>query len=128
MTVSMERPVRAQLPPATPSTLVFGPENDEGRIPADEVQAVVTLRVAMTRNMLGAALNLASCASYDEDPDTWSVERIREYVELEVNMQGPWRLLQDAPGYDEMIHDPSVGDRIRAELRAIDRAYPEVTA
>ncbi|MEU6768628.1 hypothetical protein ABZ916_39725 [Streptomyces sp. NPDC046853] len=128
MTISLERPVRAQLPPTTPSVLVFGPENDKGGIPAEKVQAVVTLRVAMTRDMLGAALNLASCASYDEDPDSWSVERVREYVELEVNMQGPWRLLQDSHEYSELIHDPSVGDRIRAELRAIDRAYPEVSA
>ncbi|MET9494305.1 hypothetical protein [Streptomyces sp. NPDC006552] len=119
MTISLERPVRAQMPPAVPSTLVFGLED-----PPDEVQAVVTLRVAMTRDMLGAALNLPSHTAYDEDPDTWSVERIREYVELSVALEGPWRLLQDARGFDDLLDEPSVCDRIRAELRAIDRAYP----
>ncbi|MEE1818482.1 hypothetical protein PUR59_26115 [Streptomyces sp. SP18ES09] len=106
------------LPPATTPALLWGAvEADE------EPRAVVTLQVAMTRDMLAVALDLAA-GNDRSNPDTWTVQRIREDVEFSLASNPIPSLQRDAETFADLLDDPSVRDRIQAEYRAIDRAYP----
>ncbi|WP_413753057.1 hypothetical protein NRF20_20750 [Streptomyces sp. R-74717] len=111
------------LPPATPTDYVFGVSDPDDILPGEDVRAVVTLKVAMTRDMLAIALDLA-CGASGENPDTWDVAYIRQSVELSLSMESPFTIQHDAETHAELLDDPSIGDYIRAEYRAIDRAYP----
>lgn len=117
-----EAPAAPALPTPTKPSSVFGLDDGYGK--RIDVRAVVTVQIAMTRDMLAAALNLSSVGAYDEHPDSWSVDRIREYVEVQLYVESPFQLQRDGEGFSELLYDPSVRDRIRAEYRAIDRAYP----
>lgn len=109
------------LPEPISTSYVFG-----GNDAVDDVVAVVAVKVAMTRDMLAVALDLAGAGRYDENPDAWTVEWIRESVEIQLCIEGPFTIQQDAATFADMALDPSVGDRVRAEYRAIDRAYPHI--
>ncbi|MGW1399300.1 hypothetical protein ACWCRF_11630 [Streptomyces sp. NPDC002405] len=122
MTVSLERPVglssyEPELPVYPSLRVTNEPEPGESR------QAVLTLRIAVDRDMLAAALDLSS---YDlSDPDSWSVEFIRDSVELQLGMDGAYPLWRDSRRFPDLLDDPSVRDRVAATYRAIDRAYPQ---
>ncbi|MEV5131657.1 hypothetical protein AB0K87_14415 [Streptomyces sp. NPDC053705] len=121
LTLSDGRPVH--LPPAVPTDYVFGCSDPDDLPLGEEVRAVVTLKVAMTRDMLATALNLA-CGASEEDPDSWDVAYIRQSVELCLAMEGPFTIQRDAEMHAELLDDPSVRDYIQANYRAVDRAYP----
>lgn len=117
---------RPAFPPPTPPTGIFG-ATDPAYADAD-VRAVVMVQVAMTRDMLAVALDLA-CGAAQENPDDWSVEYIRESVELTLTHESVMQLELDAQGFaDIALYDLSVAEQIQAEYRAIDRAYPHVAA
>ncbi|WP_392668602.1 hypothetical protein [Streptomyces sp. LN785] len=109
------------LPAPISTSYVFGADDD-----VDDVVAVVAVKVAMTRDMLAVALDLASVGRFDENPDAWTVEWIRESVEIQLCIEGPFTIQRDAEGFADMALDPTVGNRVRAEYRAIDRAYPHL--
>ncbi|MEV7653216.1 hypothetical protein AB0O39_03480 [Streptomyces anulatus] len=115
------------LPSAVPTDYVFGASDTNDLVDSDEVHAVVTLKVAMTRDMLAAAFDLAMRGAYDENIDELPVEEIRHRVELSLHMESPWELLRDGRTFDELLEDESIVDLVRAEYRAIDRAYPHMT-
>lgn len=124
MTTLMYTPAPTKhLPPAVPTDYVFGASDADNVLP-DDVRAVVTLKVAMTRDMLASAFDLAMRGAYDENIDAMPVAEIRHRVELSVHMEGPWTLMQDSADFSEMAYDPSVGGAVRAVYRAVDRAYP----
>ncbi|ALO10002.1 hypothetical protein AQF52_4408 [Streptomyces venezuelae] len=106
------------LPPATKPMLLWGASET-----ADAPRAVVTLQVAMTRDMLAVALDLAAGNDHS-NPDTWSVQRIREDVEFSLASEPIPSLQRDAETFADLLDDPSIRERIQAEYRAIDRAYP----
>jgi hypothetical protein len=111
---------RPTYPAPTPPTDIFG-ATDLG----EDVHAVVTVRVAMTRDMLATALDLAA-GNCEEHPDTWSVEYIRESVELQLTFENFTALDCQSRGYAEWGDiDESVKPYIQAVYRAIDRAYPK---
>ncbi|MGW7440599.1 hypothetical protein [Streptomyces sp. NPDC054849] len=111
-------PQRAALPEPTPATDVFGATDPSD----DPVYAVVTVQIAMSRDMLAAALDMAT-ANAEENPDTWSVEYVRESVELMLANESWVRAERDGRKYPRLIEDSSVGAYIRAIYRAVDRAY-----
>jgi hypothetical protein len=111
-------PPRAILPAPTPATDVFGATDPSD----DPALAVVTVQLAMTRDALAAALDMAT-ANAEENPDTWTVPYIRESVELMLANESWMRAHRDGRKYPELATDPSVGDYIRAIYRAVDRAY-----
>ncbi|MEU6312362.1 hypothetical protein [Streptomyces sp. NPDC047014] len=95
--------------------------------PGYDIRAVLTLPVAVTRDMLAVALDDA-CSGYEEHPDSWSVEFIRESVELQFAMSGFLRLQESENLLVEFLEYEPPGpcrDRVQAEYRAIDRAYPK---
>lgn len=120
MTVSLERPVKAPVP-VYPSRVVV---NDR-ETADDSRRAVLTVRMAVDRDMLAVALDLAMGGPDATDPDTWSVETIREAVECQLGMDGTYQIWRDRRLLGEMVDDPTVGEFVRAEFRAIDRAFPE---
>ncbi|MFF3617715.1 hypothetical protein [Streptomyces sp. NPDC002467] len=94
--------------------------------PGEDVRAVATVRIALTRDMLAVALD-DGCSGVEESPDTWSVEFIRESVELYVAQTGYLRLHQNQGLLVDFLEYEPPGpcrDRVQAEYRAIDRAYP----
>ncbi|WP_326614984.1 hypothetical protein OHA57_04675 [Streptomyces anulatus] len=113
------------LPPAVPTDYIFGVSDPDDACFREGVHAVVTLKVAMTRDMLAVALNLNSGAS-EEDPDTWDVPYIRESVELALHCDGPFTIQQDGGLLLDAMGDESVRAYIQATYRAIDRAYPHL--
>jgi hypothetical protein len=118
-------PPRAAFPKPTEPTDVFGATDPSD----DPVQAVVTVQIALTRDMLTVALD-DGCNGTEEHPDTWSVEFIRESVELYLAMNGSLRLLQDQNLLLDFLYCEPPGpcrDRVQAEYRAIDRAYPHLS-
>ncbi|MFI1449082.1 hypothetical protein [Streptomyces virginiae] len=123
MTILYTQPDGAQSPrpayPApTPATEIFGATD-----PGEVVHAVVTVQVAMTRDTLAAALDLAT-ANAEEWPDDWSVPYIRESVELQLTYENALRLEQDGARYaTREFLDESVLPYIEAIYRAVDRAY-----
>ncbi|MFB7555323.1 hypothetical protein [Streptomyces brevispora] len=118
-----EAPPKAALPAAVPTSYVFG-ASDADDVLTDDVRAVVTLKVAMSRDMLASALDLAMRGAYDENLDTMPAEEVRHRVELSLHMESPWTLMRDAELFPDMLDDPTVGHLVRAEYRAVDRAYP----
>jgi hypothetical protein len=93
-----------------------------------DVRAVVTVQVAFTRDMLAVALEDAAGLNYDEHPDSWTVEYIRESVELYVGQSGYMRLLENENVLVDFLEYEPAGpcrDRVQAVYRAIDRAYPK---
>ncbi|MEV7427023.1 hypothetical protein [Streptomyces sp. NPDC091212] len=113
---------RPALPRPTPPVGIHGAT--EPGYGDEDVRAVVTVRVAMTRDMLAATLDLA-CGQPGQDPDTWSVEYIRESVEQQLTYENVTELQVDAAGYCEFgLIDPTAMPLIQATYRAIDRAYP----
>ncbi|KOG76950.1 MULTISPECIES: hypothetical protein [Streptomycetaceae] len=121
---SETRPVA--LPPAVPTDYVFGASDTNDVLGGEDVHAVVTLKVAMTRDMLAAAFDLAMRGAYDENIDELPVQEIRHRVELSLHMESPWDLLRDGANFSDLLYDESVAEQIRAEYRAIDRAYPHM--
>lgn len=111
-------PPRAALPEPTPATDVFGATDPSD----DPVHAVVTVQLAMTRDALAAALDMAT-ANAEENPDTWTVPYIRESVELMLANESWMRAHRDGMQYPRLVDDASVGRYIRAIYRAVDRAY-----
>ncbi|MEV5611522.1 hypothetical protein [Streptomyces sp. NPDC052225] len=122
MTISLERPVdlpRTRQLPAYPATRVTNAQEV-----GETRRAVLALHVAVDRDMLAAALDLA-CYSYP-DPDSWSLVFIRDSVERQLALDGAFHLWHDSRGFADLLDDPSVHERIEAEYRAIDRAYPSL--
>ncbi|MFH9137458.1 hypothetical protein [Streptomyces sp. NPDC017524] len=114
------------LPPAVPTDYVFGASDTNDVLGGEDVHAVVTLKVAMTRDMLAAAFDLAMRGAYDESIEEMPVEEIRHRVELSLHMESPWDLLRDGANFSDLLYDESIVDLVRAEYRAIDRAYPHM--
>ncbi len=133
-TVGQEAPVyvaqpwdNEPLPVPTPPTSVQGAPDPGDNSP---LHAVVTLRVAATRDMLAAAADLAA-GNFGGDqriPDRWSVEHTRYLVELTMASVGHADLAEDGASLRALAgpdgDDPSVRDFVQAVYRAIDRAYP----
>ncbi|MFJ7207489.1 hypothetical protein ACIQWR_28610 [Streptomyces sp. NPDC098789] len=112
--------LRPTYPTPTPPTDIFGATD-----PGEDVHAVITLQVAMTRDMLAAALDLAA-GNCEESPDSWSVEFIRESIELQMTYENFLHLERSAQGYAEWGDiDDSIKPFIQAAYRAVDRAYPK---
>lgn len=91
-----------------------------------DVRAVVTVQVALTRDMLAVALE-DGCSGVEEHPDTWSVDFIIESVELYLGQVGHMRLLEGENLLVDFLEYEPAGpcrDRVQAVYRAIDRAYP----
>lgn len=108
-------------PEPMPPTGIFGatdPTYGDG-----DIRAVVTVQIAVTRDMLFVALDLA-CGACDEHPDTWSVDYIRESVEMMLTHEGMFELEQYAEGLEQF--DASVAERVEATYQAVDRAYPQL--
>ncbi|WP_405187828.1 hypothetical protein [Streptomyces anulatus] len=114
------------LPAAVPTDYVFGASDTNDVLGGEDVHAVVTLKVAMTRDMLAAAFDLAMRGAYDESIEEMPVEEIRHRVELSLHMESPWDLLRDGANFSDLLYDESIVDLVRAEYRAIDRAYPHM--
>lgn len=111
---------RPTYPAPIPSTTVFGCTD-----PGEDVRAVVTVQVAMTRDMLATALDLAA-GNCEEHPDSWSVEYIRESVELQLTYENFIELERTARGIAEWEGiDESIKPYMQAVYRAVDRAYPK---
>lgn len=110
------------LPAATAPTSIVG-ATDAGT----DVHAVVTVQYAMTRDMLAVALDLACCPT-DSHPDDWTVEYIRESVEMELSMSSVLDLERDSGLLLGFLDgdDDHLAAWVRAEYRAIDRAYPRL--
>ncbi|MEU2076861.1 hypothetical protein [Streptomyces sp. NPDC013489] len=107
------------LPPAVPPSHpwgAFGPGEEEPR-------AVVTLQVAMTRDMLALALDRAVTNSYDA-LDAWTAGYIREGVEMGLCEFDLYRLERESLCYPDLLDDPAARPNVQAVYRAIDRAYP----
>ncbi len=114
---------RPNYPKPIPPTDIFGATD-----PGETVYAVVTVRVAMTRDMLATALDLAA-GNCEKHPDTWSVEYIRESVELQLTYENFVELERSAQSYSEWGDiDESIKPYIQAIYRAVDRAYPQAPA
>lgn len=110
---------RPTYPNPTPPTEIFGATD-----PGEDVRAVVTVQVAMTRDMLATALDLAN-GNCEEHPDSWSVEYIRESVELQLTYENFIELERSAQGLAEWeCIDTSIKPYMQAVYRAVDRAYP----
>ena len=108
-----------QLPRLMPSATVTnhtGPGEDAPH-------AALTLRVLVSRDALAYALD-CQVGGEETHPDTWPVEFIRESVERELALNGAFHLTNDSHLIVAALDDPEVADRVRAEYRAIDRAYP----
>lgn len=90
------------------------------------IQAVVTVRAALSRDDLAAAADLS--AQYDNytDPDQWSVPYTRRLVELSVAHTALADISMGADGLQRIVDDPGRAERpvVQALYRAIDRAYP----
>lgn len=113
-------PMMPKLPAPTPPATVHG------ALEADcDVRALVTVQVAMTRDMLAMALDLAAGAA-GESPGSWSVQYIRESVEMELVCHGAVELQRDAHLMVSALDDESVREQVQATYRAIDRAYPHL--
>ncbi|MER5312893.1 hypothetical protein ABT034_34555 [Streptomyces sp. NPDC002773] len=110
--------ITRDLPPAIPPSHLWGPV-DRG----EEPRAIVTVQVAMTRDMLALALDHAVTNAYDA-LDTWTVAYIREGVEMALSMEGPWRIEQDAHSFPDLLDDPAARTNVQAVYRAVDRAFP----
>ncbi|MFD8640777.1 hypothetical protein ACFV14_10755 [Streptomyces zaomyceticus] len=106
------------LPPAIPPSHPWGPAED-----GEDIRAVVTVQVAMTRDMLAYALDHAVTNAY-EALDAWTADHIREGVEMTLSMQDAWRIERDARSYPDLLDDPTARPNVQAIYRAIDRAYP----
>lgn len=121
MTISLESPAYSKYEPQLPvypsQRVTNEPEEGETR------HAVLTLRVAVDRDMLAAALDLSCWA--EPDPDSWPVEFIREAVEMQIGLDGAYPVWRDSRRFLELLDDPSVKDRVAATYRAVDRAFPK---
>jgi hypothetical protein len=112
----------APMPAPTPPSDPMGATE-----PGNDVHALITVRVALTRDMLAVALEDAAALNYDEHPDSWSISYIRESVELYVAQTGYLRLLESENLLSDFLETEPPGearDRAQAVYRAVDRAYP----
>lgn len=145
--VRVTAPARRR-PEPEPEYTVVG-EWDEERLPAaippstvqhledawaEGHRAVVTLRVALSRDHLAAALDLSTEGNEvrERDMDNWSVQFIREQTEMNVHLASAMELDEGAEAMRELL-DPNGPDTsslplTEAVYRAIDRAYPEVAS
>ncbi|MFJ8822398.1 hypothetical protein ACIREE_11510 [Streptomyces sp. NPDC102467] len=127
MTISMERPLFddgqavTELPAPAPSQRVAMEDGDD-------VRAVVTARVALSRDHLAAAADLSAQDSGYPNPDTWSVDYTRFLVEVSLAHCTMLDLSQDAEALQKLLDeegpDTSVLRVVQAVYRAVDRAYP----
>ncbi|MEV5441418.1 hypothetical protein AB0N23_02540 [Streptomyces sp. NPDC052644] len=113
-----------KLPAATPPEGVFGAAGPG--YGDDDIRAVVTVRVAVTRDVLAVALDDAG--GWDKHPDEWSVPYIREAVSWSLTHQDFGDLERAAERIPDLVDDPEVGERIRSVYRAVDRAFPYLPA
>ncbi|WP_405489081.1 hypothetical protein [Streptomyces sp. NBC_00096] len=110
---------RPTYPAPTAPTEIFGATD-----PGEDVRAVVTVQVAMTRDMLATALDLAA-GNCEEHPDSWSVPYIRESVELQLTYENFVELERTAQSLAEWEEiDESIKPYMQSIYRAVDRAYP----
>ncbi|MFE9065025.1 hypothetical protein [Streptomyces violaceusniger] len=96
--------------------------------PALSEAGTITLSVPMdvTRDMLAYALADAGPGGWGT-PDSWPVEFIRDYVKVELSVNGSLRAEQDAHLLRrEAERDPVMRAYVEALYRSIDRAYPEL--
>ncbi|MFD3521649.1 hypothetical protein [Streptomyces sp. NPDC058653] len=115
------------LPDAVPTAFVFAAEDRDDIVRPEEIRAVLTLKVAMTRDMLAVALELGMRGAWDDGPvDAFPVEEIRHRIELTLHMESPWTIFRDSETFPELLDDPSINDLIRSVYRAVDRAYPHM--
>lgn len=113
---------RPSFPPAAPPIGVHGATDfhHDGNI-----RAVVTVQIAVTRDMLAVTLADFAGRNWDQDPDDWSVGYIREAVAMNLVHDSVVEIEQDAhdfPDWDGM--DDETRRRVQAVYRAVDRAYP----
>lgn len=117
MTISLERPA-----------LPVGGVQDVTS--SQEPHAVVEVRMAVTRDQLAAAVEMGASQSYGtQDPDTLTVEEIRELAAFNLACMGALELEQGArsmvflagPDADDL----SVQWYIHGIYRAVDRAFPK---
>ena len=95
----------------------------------DERHTVVTVRLAVSRDQLAAAVEDAATKAYGiQDPDTLAVEEIRSLAAFSLAWMSALELEQGARGMAEMAapdyYDTSMQWYIHAVYRAVDRAFP----
>ncbi|WP_406507621.1 hypothetical protein [Streptomyces sp. NBC_00212] len=97
-------------------------------------RAVVTVRLALTRDQLAAAATISASYLDDADcsPDNWPVEFTQFMVDMTVTQVSALELDLGADSMVEMSdsghRDPDVRDFTQGVYRAIDRAYPPAPA
>lgn len=119
MTISVERP-------AVPADGV-----QDMVEPYDVRHAVVTVRMAVSRDQLAAAVEDAATKGYGiKDPDALSVEEVRSLAAHSLAWMSALELEQGARAMAHMA-GPDAGDvslqwYVRGVYRAVDRAFPSV--
>lgn len=123
MTISLDRPIE------TPAASGRGQHTIVD--PYDEPHTVVALRVVVSRDHLAAALEDAATGHFGAltDPDGWTVDQIRYFVEHRLLVMSALELQRGAEAMADMA-GPDAGDvsvqwYIRGVYRAVDRAYPK---
>lgn len=118
MTISLERPV---LPADGVQDMVE---------PYDERHTVVTVRLAVSRDQLAAAVEDAATKAYGiQDPDALSVEEVRSLAAFSLAWMSALELEQGARSMALLAgpdaDDLSVQWYIHGIYRAVDRAFPK---
>jgi hypothetical protein len=108
------------LPVPVPAYTVQGVDD-----PMQALAAVVTVRFALTRDMLAAAADQGLFHS-DMHPDDWSVEYTRAVVEQGLALHGVSYYRGEEYAKLTGSCERHIARNVRAVYRAIDRAYPEV--
>lgn len=121
---TMESAVQSSVP-VYPSRVVC--HEQELNDTDSERVAVVTMRMAVDRDMLALAVSKSTGGADETDPDGWTVEFVREVAEYELAMSGAYELWGDSHMMVAALDDPELAPRVRAIYRAVDRAYPGAT-
>lgn len=115
MTISLERPV----------------EQHSMVDPYDEPHCTLSVRVVVSRDQLAAALEDAATNHFGAvtDPDGWTVEQIRHFVEHRLIVMSALELQQAAEAMADTAgpdaDDLSLQWYLHAIYRAVDRAFPK---
>jgi hypothetical protein len=118
MTISLERPA---VPVGDVQDMVE---------PHDEQHTVVTVRLAVSRDQLAAAVEDAATKAYGiQDPDALSVDEVRSLAAFSLAWMSALALEQGARAMAHMAgqdaDDVSLQWYIHAVYRAVDRAFPK---
>lgn len=101
----------------------------------DSPHAVITTRAVLSRDQLAALVEMggSSFEAWSRHPDEWSAELVRAFAESYLVSCDTLTIQCRAESIAELAEhgdprDPAVQPLMQAVYRAVDRAYPEVTA